>query len=268
MFRDRLPPVPRHAPAFAHRSRSSLSSAFMEVTSAPLTHCPICRYDLSGLPKDHHCPECGFEYDASMRVWIARPARWWSYIPAGCLSVMLLGSFGWMFLFAVRGLVAIISVLPLVGGIVVVALLIRSVRYRERIVISDSGVVLTLAMWKPIIRPWTDIWVPDPALGGLQLPPWIQGRHCKLDSPGALHLMAMIRRFFEWVCIVNAAQIFLKPEQRWFRPLRRISLGPIQQLPRKQREAAMEEIRERWERSRHQDNPEEDASPTVPTSLP
>jgi len=28
-----------------------------------LTHCPICKYDLTGLPDQHHCPECSFEFD-------------------------------------------------------------------------------------------------------------------------------------------------------------------------------------------------------------
>jgi len=35
----------------------------------PITKCPVCRYDLTGLPKNHRCPECGFEYDETMRVW-------------------------------------------------------------------------------------------------------------------------------------------------------------------------------------------------------
>ncbi len=28
-----------------------------------LTHCPICKYNLTGLPDQHHCPECGYDYD-------------------------------------------------------------------------------------------------------------------------------------------------------------------------------------------------------------
>ncbi|MEK7710387.1 MAG: hypothetical protein AAB341_00690 [Planctomycetota bacterium] len=35
----------------------------------PITKYPVCRYDLTGLPKDHTCPECGFEYDETMRLW-------------------------------------------------------------------------------------------------------------------------------------------------------------------------------------------------------
>ncbi len=33
-----------------------------------LSQCPQCRYDISGLPATHRCPECGFAYDESMIV--------------------------------------------------------------------------------------------------------------------------------------------------------------------------------------------------------
>lgn len=52
----------------------------------PITHCPICRYDLPGLPPNHRCPECGFEYDESMRIW--RPGRTLRQFPAIPLLVM------------------------------------------------------------------------------------------------------------------------------------------------------------------------------------
>lgn len=47
--------------------------AMMSETGQPITECPVCRYNLTGLPKNHRCPECGLEYDESMRIW--RPPR-------------------------------------------------------------------------------------------------------------------------------------------------------------------------------------------------
>lgn len=41
----------------------------MQRNGGPITECPICHYDLNGLPRDHACPECGFAYDARMRIW-------------------------------------------------------------------------------------------------------------------------------------------------------------------------------------------------------
>lgn len=44
----------------------------MSASGEPITICPVCRYDFTGLPKNHTCPECGFEYEESMRIWYAR----------------------------------------------------------------------------------------------------------------------------------------------------------------------------------------------------
>jgi len=41
----------------------------MSTGGKPITKCPVCRYDLAGLPKNHRCPECGFENDETMQVW-------------------------------------------------------------------------------------------------------------------------------------------------------------------------------------------------------
>lgn len=42
----------------------------------PLPRCPVCRYDLTGLPAAHRCPECGIEYDEMTRVWRVERPRW------------------------------------------------------------------------------------------------------------------------------------------------------------------------------------------------
>lgn len=38
-----------------------------------LGKCPICSYNLRGLPSTHRCPECGWFYDAQTRIW--RPLK-------------------------------------------------------------------------------------------------------------------------------------------------------------------------------------------------
>ncbi|MCH8853367.1 MAG: hypothetical protein IID41_12065 [Planctomycetes bacterium] len=38
-----------------------------------LGKCPICDYNLRGLPNTHRCPECGWFYDAQTRIW--RPLK-------------------------------------------------------------------------------------------------------------------------------------------------------------------------------------------------
>ena len=36
-----------------------------------LPFCPRCQYSLHGLPAAHRCPECGLEFDAESRMWVA-----------------------------------------------------------------------------------------------------------------------------------------------------------------------------------------------------
>ncbi len=68
----------------------------MNLSGEPITKCPVCRYDLTGLPNNHACPECGFEYDESMRIWYIRgPSRgFWIIItillPLGFFLVCLI----------------------------------------------------------------------------------------------------------------------------------------------------------------------------------
>lgn len=50
------------------------------IADQPLTHCPVCKYDLTGLPTDHRCPECGFEYEESMRLWVAPALPRWTTV--------------------------------------------------------------------------------------------------------------------------------------------------------------------------------------------
>ena len=46
--------------------------------SFKLAKCPVCSYDLTGLPATHRCPECGFAYDQQTLVWRSGKApRMW-----------------------------------------------------------------------------------------------------------------------------------------------------------------------------------------------
>ena len=54
----------------------------MDESSKPLKRCPVCRYDLRGLPTEHRCPECGMAYDSTMRIWregVSNRAGAWGY---------------------------------------------------------------------------------------------------------------------------------------------------------------------------------------------
>ena len=53
----------------------------------PLTRCPQCEYSRRGLPPDHKCPECGFEYDVEATIWESRPSK------KGIAAILLGGCF-------------------------------------------------------------------------------------------------------------------------------------------------------------------------------
>ncbi len=73
------------------------------MNGGPIEVCPMCNYSLAGLPRDYQCPECGFLYDQSMRIWRGRSV--WVY-------ALLAGSGA---IFAACAIVSLFVRLPLPG---------------------------------------------------------------------------------------------------------------------------------------------------------
>ncbi|MDO8630648.1 MAG: hypothetical protein Q7R41_09140 [Phycisphaerales bacterium] len=61
----------------------------MKSDGEPITKCSVCRYDLTGLPRNHRCPECGFEYDETMRVWRGDYKAPWYWIFVAFFGLLL-----------------------------------------------------------------------------------------------------------------------------------------------------------------------------------
>ena len=108
----------------------------MSETDQPITECPVCRYNLTGLPKNHRCPECGFEYDETMRVWwTARrgPSDIFKWVGVeGFVAIPILGLIG------VYGQLWWAIGLFLLGLALVTAFLIRP-RRTWFVILSDSA---------------------------------------------------------------------------------------------------------------------------------
>jgi len=51
--------------------------------------CPQCDYSLAGLPDNHHCPECGFEYESRGFQVFKRP-RLYTYVAFACAAAGLI----------------------------------------------------------------------------------------------------------------------------------------------------------------------------------
>jgi hypothetical protein len=98
-----------------------------------ITHCPLCRYWLQGLPAQGRCPECGNPYGPDQFVLPARtgsPNRrragptvsMAAYIVAGVAMFVMAGFFS-------RTRVPLIALLPLAAGIVFFALAFAAKRW-------------------------------------------------------------------------------------------------------------------------------------------
>ena len=71
-----------------------------------LGRCPICGYNLRGLPSTHRCPECSWPYDARTRIW--RPLK------PKAIFAGLIGFIG-----AIEGLVWFVVGAPPIFGIAI-----------------------------------------------------------------------------------------------------------------------------------------------------
>ena len=64
-----------------------------------ITHCPICRYTLAGLPEKHRCPECGFEYNKDATAFFPPPRGrvWWVGFYGAIVIVAVFAFIYWYF---------------------------------------------------------------------------------------------------------------------------------------------------------------------------
>ena len=118
--------------------------------------CPMCRYDLTGLPCPHLCPECGSPFDEFTRSWHARKP-WKMYL--GFLgSIYILtdvsvnlatGSHrGYRTFAMICGL--------LIYYFLVVSSIIRANRRGRRVAVTPSGILVS-QMKEPFVIAWNDI---------------------------------------------------------------------------------------------------------------
>lgn len=137
----------------------------MRNSGGPITNCPVCRYDLTGLPRNHRCPECGFDYDETMRVWYGRKPRWWVGLVSITPMLLMLGALLWNGLRF--GLPATVYMVYLVAGLPVplIILLITALLRRSRsfMLVADLGLYSKLELRRMQFWPWSELLVPPPA---------------------------------------------------------------------------------------------------------
>lgn len=118
--------------------------------------CPNCKYSLIGLPTEHSCPECGFDYDPSAIVIRLKPQRHdWRQVVYGILllGIMYLGVIQRGYSTDVRALVAIV-------GVSIVVSLFRLFRIHSEsqsikinrlgIEVDDAALAVGIIRWKSV----------------------------------------------------------------------------------------------------------------------
>lgn len=114
-----------------------------------LEHCPMCGYNLDGLPRRHRCPECGYEYDECTFILEfhkdAEPQRASRWLQYGVVGVLFASLFVFILLRAPGRLRP--AVLAVAAGLIampIIAILARSpraqrVRPHWRVVFASDG---------------------------------------------------------------------------------------------------------------------------------
>jgi hypothetical protein len=129
------------------------------MTTEPLLECPVCRYDLRGLPQKHRCPECGFEYDETTYVWPRGGVQYFSLLPTVLFFTLLFSFFGILQL--VRGgirsgtdsLTVLNAALSLFGFF----LWVKFWRSRPFLAVSASGIAYRMPLRAVRSIPWNEI---------------------------------------------------------------------------------------------------------------
>lgn len=218
----------------------------MSQRDSTILNCPICRYDLAGLPARHRCPECGFEYDESMRIWSVPPQAWWR---VGLMGVVgLAGLVAVVYFDGFRRPVGQYLLILTVATAPFVWYLLELSR-GPALVVSDRGLLLIGGLTGPRFIPWSEVWVPDPDQRW-DLPPWALRKNDRLAGAGRLRRVLACERGWPGYGPV----VFRPPYRGWESFSRGMDLRVIRALPRDAQRMAMREIRRQWEQATRQND--------------
>jgi len=118
--------------------------------------CPRCNYDLSGLPSEHRCPECGCPYDSTSTsiLLTGRRRHWLQLIFSIVVLALLTGALGGRFLRWDR---PSIWVLLIPGVIAPAYLLCRRGVLPTRLVLHREGLELHTPGHPPLAWSWEEV---------------------------------------------------------------------------------------------------------------
>lgn len=165
----------------------------MQVNGGPITECPVCRYNLDGLPRNYHCPECGFEYEETMRAWRTTLPK--AIVVLWILPVMIVCCTALLRLFLRPGkAIATTSMFTFV--MLPLSCLINACAFRRMqgfIIVGNAGVFFRFKSQKLVqFRPWHEvrlrdsIWLTDIMIGSPSLPRYLPAYFLRSAERAAL----------------------------------------------------------------------------------
>lgn len=108
-------------------------------------NCPMCNYPLKGLPAEHSCPECGFNYDKETYLWILhskRPGRFLFIFGVGCnlIGATILGFGPTLFAWPRNAFTSSLVILGLCSAAALILNARRWRRFPPMICLSPAGI--------------------------------------------------------------------------------------------------------------------------------
>lgn len=145
----------------------------------PMLRCPYCRYDLTGLPGPHRCPECAFEYGAEAKSWESpyfgtRMAVRIAFVQLVRLAGALIGAklAGSMFLTAGVSQQLLYSMLFALW--VMTTIYVVFIHFGARRIVYCDKQKLVFGGRRSRMRSylWSELWIPHPSQR-ITIPPWV-----------------------------------------------------------------------------------------------
>lgn len=160
--------------AMARSSEANTAGA-----AEPTLRCPYCRYDLTGLPGPHRCPECAFVYGAEAKTWESpffgkRMAIRITLVQLVRLAGVLIGAKLAGSIFLTAGVSQQLLYSMLFALWVITTIYVVFIHFGARRIVYCDKQKLVFGGRRSRMRSylWSELWIPHPRQR-IIIPPWV-----------------------------------------------------------------------------------------------